>query len=88
MKTIRLKNIGVPDMVSELYDIPFEETGDHPIVQMINNLSMDYLDKKIQETYGEDYIMGCATGGFTYDMECDELVKVLENGDEEYIELE
>ena len=87
MKSINIKNIGIEDIVSELYDIPYNEVGSHPLVEKINSLSIEYLDKKITETYGDDYIMGSATGGFIYDIECNELVKILENGDEEYINI-
>jgi hypothetical protein len=87
MERINIKNKGIEDMVSELYNIPYREVGDHPLVQQINHLSMEYLDKKIGEAYGDNYVMGCATGGFSYNIECEQLVKQFENGDEEYIDL-
>ena len=55
MKSLNIKNIGIEDIVSELYNIPFNEVGSHPLVEKINSLSMEYLDKKITETYGDDY---------------------------------
>ena len=48
---------------------------------------MEYLDKKITETYGDDYYMGSSTGGFSYNMNCDQIIRETEDGDEEYINL-
>jgi len=87
MKRISIKNKGIEEMVSELYDIPFKKVGDHPLVQEINTLSMEYLDKKISETYGEDYMMSCSTGGFSYEIECDQLVRYTDDDEEEFIDL-
>ena len=41
------------------------------------------------ENYGENYIMGSSYGGFCYEMECDQLVDVGDDGEkEEYIDLD
>ena len=87
MKSLNIKNIGIEDIVSEMYNIPFNEVGSHPLVEKINSLSMEYLDKKITETYGDDYYMGSSTGGFSYNMNCDQIIRETEDGDEEYINL-
>ena len=75
-------------MISELYDVPFADVNEHPLMVQINKLSLEYLDKKIVDTYGDEYYMGSSTGGFTYDMYCNQLVKETEDGEEEYIDLE
>ena len=84
MKSINIKNVQIEDMISEVYGIPFENLGEHPLVEKINKLSMEYLVKKIVDTYGDEYYMGCSSGGFTYNMECDQIVRETEDGDEEY----
>ena len=87
MKSINLKNVNIEDMISEVYDIPCEELGSHPLMEEINKLSLSYLDKKIVDTYGDEYYMGFSTGGFTYNMECNQIVRETEDGNEEYINL-
>ena len=87
MKGINIKNINIENVISEVYDIPFEEVGSHPLMEKINKLSLEYLDKKIVDTYGDEYYMGCSTGGFTYNMECNQIVRETEDGEEEYIDL-
>ena len=87
MKGINIKNINIENVISEVYDSPFEEVGSHPLMEKINKLSLEYLDKKIVDTYGDEYYMGCSTGGFTYNMECNQIVRETEDGEEEYIDL-
>ena len=90
MKGINIKNINIEDVISEVYDIPFEEVGSHPLMEKINKLSLEYLDKKIVDTYGDEYYMGSSMGGFTYNMVCDQIVRdgeYTEDGEEEYIDL-
>jgi hypothetical protein len=50
---------------------------------------MNYLDRYISENYGENYIMGSSKGGFCYEMECDQLIDVGDDGEkEEHIDLD
>ena len=42
------------------------------------------------DTYGDEYYMGSSTGGFTYNMVCNQIVRdgeYTEDGEEEYINL-
>jgi len=87
MKSINIENVQISDVISEVYGIPWEEVDSHPLMEEINKLSLEYLDKKIVDTYGDEYYMGCSTGGFTYNMECKQIVRETEGGDEEYIDL-
>ena len=89
MKKIKIKVNNLDDIVSEMEGIPFEEAVHHPLVEQLNELSMNYLEKYISENYGENYIMGSATGGFCYEIECDQLIDLGDDGEkEEYIDLD
>ena len=89
MKKIKIKVPNVDEIVSEMEGIPFEHVNEHPLVKQLNELSLNYLDKYISENYGENYIMGSSTGGFCYEMECNQLVDVGDDGEkEEYIDLD
>ena len=83
MKKINISIPNVDQLVSEMYDIPFSQVNEHPLVKQLNELSMEYLDKKIIENYGERYIMGSSTGGVRYEMECNHLIDVGEDGEQE-----
>ena len=89
MKKIKIKVNNMDEIVSEMEGIPFEEIGEHPLVKQLNELSMNYLDRYISENYGENYIMGSSEGGFCYEMECDQLIDVGDDGEkEEHIDLD
>ena len=89
MKKIKIKVPNVDEIVSKMEGIPFEYVNEHPLVKQLTELSLNYLDKYISENYGENYIMGSSTGGFCYEMECNQLVDVGDDGEkEEYIDLD
>ena len=51
MKSINIKNVQIEDMISEVYGIPFENLGEHPLVEKINKLI--FLHKEVLTLRGK-----------------------------------
>ena len=82
---MKIKTNNIEDIVSEVKGISFEEACEHPLVKEINEVIMNYVDKKIMEAFGDTFILGSSNGGLKLEMNIDSVIDVGENGDKEIV---
>jgi len=79
---MKLKTNNIEDIVSKVKGISFEEACEHPLVKEINEVMQEYVNKRIEDAFGDTFIMGSANGGLMLEMDIDNVIDVGENGDE------